>query len=103
MGEPLSENAAITVEGSLLNTAHWATATLVVDTIKLVATPSMTNYENGMLLRFVVPVNMRGALKLSCSGLTAFPLTRPDGVPPVSGQMLAGSVARCSLQEIDGS
>lgn len=92
MGEPLSENAAITVEGSLLNTAHWATATLVVDTIKLVATPSMTNYEDGMLLQFVVPVNMRGALKLSCSGLTALPLTRPDGVPPVSGQMLAGSV-----------
>lgn len=92
MGAPLSENAAITVEGSLLNTAHWTTATFAADTIRLVATPALTNYENGVLLQFLVPVNMRGALKLRCSGLPALPLLRPDGVPPVSGQMLAGAV-----------
>lgn len=92
MGDPLTENAAIIVEGSVLNTAHWSTATLTADTINLFVTPALTNYENGVLLQFVVPANIQGALKLRISGQMALPVLRPDGVPPVAGQMLSGSV-----------
>ncbi len=89
---PVIESGALLVEGSLLGQANWATAAVATNVITLSPTPSVTAYRDGLLLRFVVPSTIEGVLTMGCAGLEAYPLLRPDGLPPARGQLLSGTV-----------
>ncbi len=45
-----------------------------------------------MLLRFIAPGDLHGALNLQISSLTALPVLRVDGIQPVAGDIVAGRI-----------
>lgn len=94
---PSEETAALTVEASVLGGAHWTTASVAGNTITLNAEVPVTTYRDGVLLRFVVPVDLADSIWLICPGHAPLPLLRPDAIPPVSGQMVAGAVCEVIL------
>ncbi|MBL7939099.1 MAG: hypothetical protein JNL43_07060 [Flavobacteriales bacterium] len=94
---PVEETGALTVEASVLGGAHWTTASVVGNTITLSAGAPVTTYRDGVLLRFVAPVDLADSTWLVCPGHAPLPVLRPDGIPPVSGQMVAGAVCEVIL------
>lgn len=94
---PTTASSALRVEGSLLGTAHWATATLAGDIITLGPQPALEAYREGLLFRFLAPASVHGALQMRVGDATVFPVLRPDGLPPAFGQMQQGRVCEVLL------
>ena len=92
LAAPLTGDAALTVEGSLLGTANWAEASLNGTAIALSSTVPLIGYRDGLLLRFIAPASAHDSLFLSVDGLPPFPLVRPDGIGPVRGQVRTGAL-----------
>jgi len=92
LGSPATQDAAVTVEASLIGTTTWATATVSGMAITLQPTTPMTAYRDGAVLRFLAPAHVHGPSTLACIGLMAAPLQRPDGLPPARGQIVQGAV-----------
>ncbi len=89
---PLSATAAMTVEGALLGTAHWASVTASNGFIRLTQPHLPTVLREGILLRFLVPGNLHGPLQIVYAADT-LPLVKPDGTLPALGQLRTGTVA----------
>ncbi|MBK7382283.1 MAG: hypothetical protein IPI81_02950 [Flavobacteriales bacterium] len=100
LGAPLNNTALVTLDGAVRTGWHWTTAQLLGNTISLTAAPAATVYRDGMLLRFLADANMDGNLLVSVDGLASLPLERPDGLPPVVGQIVQGSV--CEVMYVAG-
>ncbi|MBK6475276.1 MAG: hypothetical protein IPF95_11305 [Flavobacteriales bacterium] len=94
VGEPESNSSAITVNGVVVSGGYtWCSATMSSDTILLVALPDVASLSDGLLLRFLSPVDQFGPTYVKgANGLASVPLVRPDGLPPTNGQLLAGAV-----------
>lgn len=90
---PTHGTSAITVEGSVLASYMWATSSQTGNVINLSTTPSVTEYADGLNLRFLVSTPAWGALQVSVDGLPALPLINPDGLPLHRGQLEAGTLA----------
>ena len=98
---PAGQDAAITVEASLLGVANWAEASINANSISLTPTIPLTAYRDGQILRFIAPSNVFGSITLSCVGLADLPLVRPDGVWPARGQVRTGAI--CEVMYANGS
>src|SRR5687768_9499864 len=92
VASPTWPTSAITVETSLLGTAHWTEASLNGNNIGLTAAVPVETYRPGMLLRFICPADLNGAIQLRADGLADLPLLRSDGSPPIPGHLRAGAV-----------
>lgn len=90
--EPLTDDAAITLSVAASGQLHWASATLVGDTLELGSQPPVSSYRNGQLLRFVSTASNTGATWLRADGLAAMPLVRTDGLPLAYGTLRVGSM-----------
>ncbi|MBL0127345.1 MAG: hypothetical protein IPP83_07750 [Flavobacteriales bacterium] len=97
LADPVSGDAAITVEGSLRSQWAWAGATVQDTTITLAVTPPVSAYTDGLLVRFIAPVNLAGKFTLRLEGLQPLPLVRTDGIPIALGQLGQGRVAEVML------
>ncbi len=93
-------SAAITVEASLLGTAHWAEATVTGQQITLASTIPVEEYHAGMILRFIWPQDLHGPIDLRTEGLPELPLLRTDGLAFSPGQLAPGTVAEI-VQAVD--
>ena len=100
LATPTSSSSLVTVEGAMRNTYAWANASVAVTAITLYTQPPMAAYRNGSLLRFLAPSDLNGTLTIAVDGLAAEPLLRPDGLPPVVGQLVQGAV--CEVMHVDG-
>jgi hypothetical protein len=94
---PVSGDAALTVEGSVLGSANWAEASAVENTITLLPTIPLTDQRDGLLLRFIAPTTIQDSLLVIVGGGPSLPLVRPDGVAPVLGQVSAGTLCEILL------
>ena len=92
LGEPVSDDAAITLSVATSGQLHWANSALVGDTLELEAHPPITAYRNGQLLRSVSTSSNAGATWLRADGLAAAPLLRTDGLPLTPGSVRTGSM-----------
>jgi hypothetical protein len=92
LAAPEVQDAALTVEASLLGYAHWAEATLNGDTLVLAPRVPMVAPRDGHLLRFLAPVALAGRAHIACTNAPALPMLRPDGLEPVSGQVRPGQI-----------
>jgi hypothetical protein len=101
LAAPLEGSAAITVGTALLGSGHWANATVLDDTLQLTPTPAIEAMGNGLLLRFLVPAPLAGALFIEVEGFDPLPLRRPDGLAPLPGQLQDGVVAEIILHDGD--
>lgn len=94
---PNDPSAAITVEASLLGTAHWAEASVNGSVITLLPAAPLTSYHDGLLLRFLAPAAVHGPSSLACTGLPALAIVRPDGMEPARGQIRQSAVMEVVL------
>lgn len=92
LDRPHDGSSMVTVEASLIGTTTWADAAVNGTVITLEPVVPLAAYRDGALLRFQAPTDLHGALTLGCDVLPAMPVTRPDGLPPARGQIVAGSV-----------
>lgn len=93
LAAPTEGHALVTVEGAVRAEWQWAAVQVQGSTINLSLSPAVTTYADGLLLRFMVPVDIAGPLLINADGLSALPLVRPDGLPPAVGQLRQGSIA----------
>jgi hypothetical protein len=93
LAPPTIGTSLVTVEGAVHAEWQWAAVQAQGSTINLTLSPAVTSYADGLLLRFLVPADIAGTLAISADGLPALPLLRPDGLPPVVGQLRQGSIA----------
>ncbi len=93
LAPPQESAAAVTVEAAVRDGWRWCTAQRIADTVELSMTPAIEVQREGLLLRFVVPLDMSGRLWARIPGGTAFPILRVDGVNPVWGQLTTGRIA----------
>ncbi len=93
LAAPATNDAAITVEGSVRSDWAWANALALDSTITLTLAPAVTSYRNGLLVRFLSPRSLAGNLYISVDGLDTLPMVRPDGMPPALGQLDSNRVA----------
>jgi hypothetical protein len=100
LAAPQDGSAAITVGTALLGSGHWATSAVLDDTLLLSPTPPIEAMGNGLLLRFLAPAPLSGALFIQVEGFVPLPLHRPDGLHPLPGQLQDGAVAEIIL--VDG-
>ncbi len=93
LAAPVRDDAAITVEGALLTGGYtWCDASFNAGTLVLQATPTVSVYADGLLLRFAAPGAVHGNLNIQCGSLPAVPLQRVDGLAPMPGQLVAGRI-----------
>lgn len=97
LGAPTTGRALITLEDAVRAPWQWGNATVAGLTILLTLDPPVTSYVDGLLVRFLAPSDLQGALLLNVNGLGALPVLRPDGLPPVSGQLRQGTVCEAML------
>lgn len=97
LAPPTHGTSAITVEGSVLATYMWATSSQNGNLINLSTSPSVSQYADGLNLRFLVDAPVWGPLTVSVDGLPALPLVNPDGLPLHRGQLESGTVAEVLL------
>ncbi|MBX2973554.1 MAG: hypothetical protein KF797_10655 [Flavobacteriales bacterium] len=89
---PAAPDAALTVEAALIGTGSWAEASANNMAITLHPRVPVSAYRDGLLLRFVAPADIFGPSTISCIGLDEAALRRPDGLPPMRGQIVPGAV-----------
>ena len=102
LAHPVSGDGATPVMVSVASGGFtWCLAGLELDTLLLAADPPVTEYREGLLLRFICPADLSGSLHVrGAPQLPAVPLLRPDGLVPAAGQLRAGSV--CEVVHHDG-
>ena len=98
--QPTSSNSLITLEGAVQGAWQWGTAQAAAGAITLTLAPPITAYRDGLLVRFLAPTNLDGALTLNVDGMGALPLLRPDGLNPVRGQVRQGTL--CEAMQAGG-
>ena len=96
---PTSHTDLLTVEASLIGTAHWSDAVMQGNVILLTPAVELPSYRTGQLLRFIAPAAVHDSVLLACLGSDALPLVRPDGIRPVHGQIGPGSL--CEVMNAD--
>lgn len=100
LGAPAQSDAMITVEGSARAEWGWATASLEVNTLVLDFPIAPAMARDGLLLRFLSPGELQGALWLQLPDQAPLELVRTDGVPISDGQIVAGQV--CEVLHANG-
>lgn len=100
IAEPSTGTAVITVEGGLRAGFTWATATAQGNLITLNVDPALDVLTDGTLLRFVAPATQQGIVNVQVGTFPAMPVTRPDGMPPAMGQLVAGRI--CEVLHANG-
>ncbi len=100
LAQPTQASALITLEGAAQGAFQWGTAQAAAGAITLALSPPISTYRDGLLVRFLAPANLDGALTLNVNGLGALPLQRPDGLNPVRGQLRQGTI--CEAMHADG-
>lgn len=100
LGPPTSASALVTVKGSVATAWRWATAQAQGNAIGLDAEPDVEVYRDGLLLRFLAPASLSGAITISLDGSAPLQLLRPDGLLPVLGQVQQGVV--CEVMQAQG-
>lgn len=85
---PPSEPSSVITAGFAASGAqHWATASIVGDTIILNVAVPPDDYQNGMLLRFMLSANRIARTFVRVVPLVAVPILRSDGLDPVLGDL----------------
>lgn len=92
VAQPAAQHAAITVEASLIGTTTWAEASAAGTAITLDPSAPLTAYRDGQVLRFLSPADIHGPSTITCTGLVALPVRRPDGLDPARGQIRQGAL-----------
>lgn len=100
LAPPSQSDALITLEGEVNGAWQWGTAQVTAGAITLGLAPPISAYRDGLLVRFLAPGNLDGALTLNVDGQGALPLLRPDGLNPVRGQLRQGAV--CEAMQAGG-
>lgn len=96
--DPATTTSAVTLGYAVRGTAHWYTAATTGDTLLLEpATGLVPVVGDGLLLRFIPPQAMEGAVHLRIGEEEPLPLLRPDGLKPLPGQVRAGAVCEVVL------
>lgn len=101
LAPPVSDGGAITVEVASSGLVHWAAGTRDADTIRLMTTPAVSAYRDGLLLRFSAVGDDQIAPWLQVSDLPACPMVRADRLPVQPGELGASGVAE--VLWVDGS
>ena len=89
---PTEASSLLSVGTWVSGSALWATVLSQGTTIQL-ATEPVTPLQAGSLLRFILLSGTSGNLLVQVDGSAPLPLVRPDGLPPVAGQLVGGMVA----------
>ncbi|MCB9184783.1 MAG: hypothetical protein H6591_12815 [Flavobacteriales bacterium] len=92
LAPPASTTSLVTLEGAAQGAWLWAVGTVNGTVIDLSTQPAVSAYADGLLLRFITPATLSGAISLNVDGVGAAALLRPDGLVPVRGQLVQGSV-----------
>ena len=92
LADPAQDDALVTRSAHVRGLAHWTEATSVTGGLSLTGAAGTTTFTNGSLLRFVAPGNAFGNLTVRVNNGTPVPLVRPDGLPLVQGDLVAGAV-----------
>lgn len=84
LAPPVMGTSAIPVSVSASGIVHWADATLNATTILLTLTPDVPVLNNGLVIRFLSPLDNAASVTISTHGSTPTPLQRTDGtvLPP---------------------
>jgi len=92
LAAPTDATSLLSVGTWVSGAAIWAEASNVGNTLQLTTQPA-TPLQAGSILRFTASASIHGALLVQVDGATPKPLVRPDGLPPVMGQVILGMVA----------
>lgn len=92
LAEPMDSDDLVTVGFSVEGAAHWCTATMDGDTVRLWGQPLQASLKDGTMIRFPAPATVWGELYIAVPNGTVLPLLRPDGLGPVHGQVVAGAL-----------
>lgn len=92
LAPPTEGSSLVTVRHALLGGGQWAQAEAQADTIALTLVPAVEVPSEGLLLRFLMPSGASTVRYLRLGIGPVLPLRRPDGTPPVVGQLAAGMV-----------
>ena len=90
LGAPAQSSALITLESAAQGSWHWGTALASNQAITLTLQLPITEYREGLLVRFLAPADLAGGITLNVDGVGPLPLVRPDGLTPVLGQLRQG-------------
>ncbi|MFN3875773.1 MAG: hypothetical protein ACK4L7_07675 [Flavobacteriales bacterium] len=99
LAPPTEGSALVTLEGEAQGAWLWADAAAAGSSISLSLTPPLSDYRDGLLVRFIAPANVHGDISIAIDGLPSHPLLRPDGLPPAMGQVRAGSLIEALFAE----
>lgn len=89
---PTGPGSLLSVGTWVSGSALWASATIQGTTLQLTTEPATTS-QTGSILRFLSPASISGELLVQVEGSQPLPLTRPDGLPPIAGQLITNMVA----------
>lgn len=99
LAAPHTVTSALTVEASLLGTVHWANASISGNLVTLAPIVPAEAPRTGDLLRFLAPAELFDSVRVRFPGQAQYALFRPDGIPPVRGQVKAGVVCEILFAE----
>lgn len=97
LAAPASPASLITLGSAAQGQWHWGVAAVSGPAVSLALTPPITEYRDGLLVRFVAPSDIQGQQTLDVDGLGPLPIVRPDGLLPVVGQVREGTVCELML------
>lgn len=100
LAAPATGSALVTLESAAQGSWQWGTAQVNGLALSVALSPPLSAYRDGLLVRFVAPANLAGAVTLNVDGQGDLPLLRPDGLLPVLGQIRQGVV--CEAMHADG-
>lgn len=92
LAAPANESAAITVGVLASGTVHWAEASGTANALLLQTTPPVQTVSDGLLLRFLSPLDNEGSVTLAVDGAGEAALVNPDGTPLPKGALRNSSV-----------
>jgi hypothetical protein len=92
LAAPVDETAAIPVAVLASGVVHWAQASVLANELILQATPPVETLRDGLLLRFISPMDNEVGLELSVDGVGAAELLKADGTPLQKGALRSSTV-----------
>src|SRR5690606_38205652 len=92
LAPPVEPTSVITAGFASSGAQHWASASLLGDTLLLNALVSPESYHNGMFLRFKLDVDRASRTFLRVLPLAAVPLVRADDLDPVLGDLQSNAL-----------
>lgn len=90
LGAPQQDDALITLGTARTGALHLATVSGGPDSLQLALSPPAAAYITGLSVRFTPNMSNDRAVRLDVDGLGSRKLVRPDGLPPATGQLIAG-------------